>query len=120
MSFHRAASASSDAFYRRFERYETNLAAHAVQDGYEIPCQVMDISAGGARVRFDSIALQSFRGSQCRLQVPGLGSYPSEIRWRDQGEMGLAFGLTELSRSALATLLGQRFGPHKPTKTTAG
>lgn len=103
-------------FQRAFRRFDTRLTARAVQDGFEIPCTVRDISAGGARVYFDNIAMQGFRGYKCRLQIEGLGTYPCERTWQDRFEMGFRFVISDLTRTALIKHLDQKFSVQAPAR----
>lgn len=93
---------------REYSRFATRHDAYAVQDGYLIPCTVTDISANGARLSFDPIAISSFRGRRCTLQIDGIGSYPAEVRWRDRFEMGLSFCISPSQAASLAALLEAR------------
>lgn len=90
---------------RSFPRYTTRRPAHAVQDGYVIPCTLLDISARGARIRFDPIALSSFRGTRCTLRIDGIGSFPAERRWRDRLDMGMELRISDSVASALNNTL---------------
>ena len=94
-----------DGNRRAYPRYSTRRHGHALQDGHEIPCHLLDISAKGARLRFDPIALSSFRGNKCTLQINGMGRFPAHVQWRDRLDMGLSFQISESMANALNTRL---------------
>ena len=57
-------------------------------DGEVLECQVLAISAGGARVRIPS-ALSI--GGCVLLFIPLLGSFPGVVRWQRERQAGISF-----------------------------
>lgn len=57
-------------------------------DGVESEVEVLDLSAGGCRVRTDGSPMI---GEMVRLRVGRIGDYPAQVRWALGGEAGLQF-----------------------------
>ncbi|ETA53059.1 PilZ domain-containing protein [Ponticoccus alexandrii] len=110
----------ASAYVRAFERYPVTLWAHAIQDGFEIPCTVRDISAGGARLSIDPVARSSFRALGFQLCIDGLGTYPSTQRWKDRQSLGVEFDLSHSVRAALERQLAERFSSGVPWVNSGG
>jgi hypothetical protein len=87
---------------RRSPRIKVNLGARCFQGGYDIPCQILDISEGGARMRFDSIGIAGVRDDTLNLQIPGYGQYHADFRWRQGSDAGAEFRLTDRQREHLS------------------
>lgn len=113
-------NALASAYIREFERFEVSLWAHVIQDGFEIPCTVRDISAGGARLSLDPVARSSLRALDFRLCIDGLGTYPSTQRWKDRQSLGVQFDLSHSVRTALEQQLATRFGNPAPWLSSGG
>lgn len=110
-------SAFTAHYIRDFERYAVSLGAHAVQDGFEIPCTVRDISAGGARLTFDPVARSTFRGLAFQLAVEGLGTYACHQRWQDRHALGVEFRISPSVQLSLQHQLAERFAGPRVSST---
>ena len=58
-------------------------------DGGCIDCQVIDVSANGARIR--PVGELPTRTGACRFLLARLGMFPAKIRWSANGQAGVAF-----------------------------
>ncbi|WP_425098416.1 PilZ domain-containing protein [Tropicibacter sp. S64] len=94
---------------RSDDRIDCHIAAHAVQDGYRVPCTVLDISPGGAKLQFDSLSTQSIHDRPIVLDIPHIGGLPATFRWRAGDRGGVIFTLSELNQSALRRKLAEYF-----------
>ncbi len=62
-------------------------------DGRQTPVKIEDISAKGVRVALYSGFGEDLKDRPIRLELPGLGTYPVRVRWRDSLHLGLDFVL---------------------------
>jgi len=78
-----------DRKQKRSPRVRTSLAAVLVDsDGGELTVDVIDLSAGGFRLRAgESLVV----GEQVRLRVPRYGDFPAQIQWVEGNEAGGRF-----------------------------
>lgn len=78
-----------DRKQKRSPRVRTSLAAVLVDsDGGELTVDVIDLSAGGFRLRAgESVVV----GEQVRLRVPRYGDFPARIQWGEGDEAGGRF-----------------------------
>lgn len=90
---------------RRRIRHNAHLAGHAVQDGYEIPCVVLNVTASGAQAWFDPVAIVSLRNGRCVLHIPRLGDVPARILWTAAYTMGFRFDVSPLFEEMLSRKL---------------
>ena len=89
-------------FERRTPRFKLNIAGTFEQDGFNLACNIVDISEGGARLRFDSLAASALRDSRMVVDIPGYGRLPGDFRWRRGNQCGVAFRLTGRQAEGLA------------------
>lgn len=101
------ATAEEPAYLRRSQRVSVKVAARCLQDGYVIPCEILDISEGGARLRFDSLGIAGIRDAPLNLQIPGYGQYLAEFRWRHGFDAGAEFQLTDRQKELLSRRIGK-------------
>ena len=102
---------------RADDRHACRIAAHAHQDGYAVPCMVMNLSAGGARLRFDALSARSVHDKPLVLDMPSIGRYPARFVWRAGECAGLAFDLAPAFRQSLKARLAARFGSDRATES---
>ena len=62
--------------------------ATLVMGRHEFPCQIWNMSLGGARIRID-VPLQS--GTEVYLSIPTRGDIPATVVWVEDQTMGLKF-----------------------------
>lgn len=68
-------------------------------EGVETAVEVLDLSAGGCRLRTDGTPII---GEFVRLRVGRVGEYPAQVRWALGEEAGLQFtGPAELNDESL-------------------
>ncbi|MFZ7090494.1 PilZ domain-containing protein [Primorskyibacter sp. 2E233] len=96
---------------RAEQRYSCHLYAHAIQDGFEVPCYVVNISAGGVQIKFDSLSVKSIYDKALSISIPGIGQYPAVFRWRSGTNAGLHFKISSAHRLALRARLLDKFDP---------
>lgn len=78
-----------DRKQKRSPRVRTSLAAVLVDsDGGELAVDVIDLSAGGFRLRAGEPLVV---GEQVRLRVPRYGDFPAQIQWVEGNEAGGRF-----------------------------
>ena len=94
---------------RSDDRIDCRLFAHAVQDGYRVPCTVLDISPGGAKLQFDSLSTRSIHDRPLVLDIPHIGLLTATFRWRAGDRGGVIFTLSDLNQSALRRKLAEYF-----------
>ena len=54
-----------------------------------IDCQIVDVSAGGARVR--PVGPKPAEGGRCRFMLARLGLFEATVRWISNDSIGLSF-----------------------------
>jgi hypothetical protein len=94
---------------RALKRHEWHLAGRLAIGPHEVSVLVLDISGGGARLRFDSAAQTLAAEGDCSLNVEGLGWFPAARRWRAGNEIGLEFLIDSNQKAQLAATLAGRF-----------
>jgi hypothetical protein len=73
---------------REEERQEVSLPAKVTSAGGEIPCQVLNISPGGAKIE----AHEEFdKEAEIKLTFVGYGGIDGRVVWRQAGFHGLQF-----------------------------
>ena len=78
-----------DRKQKRSPRVRTSLAAVLVDsDGGELTVDVIDLSAGGFRLRAGEALVV---GEQVRLRVPRYVDFPAQIQWVEGNEAGGRF-----------------------------
>lgn len=82
-------------------RVSCHIDAHAIQDGFEIPCVVSDISMGGAQVTFDTLSAQSVHDKPIILDIPEIGRLPAVFRWRAGPRGGVQFSQSDQNKTLL-------------------
>jgi hypothetical protein len=86
---------------RHAERYFSDLTGTAMQAALEMPCRVLDLSVGGARLAFEQDVDQSIDGRQIQLEIDGFGRFQARLRWIDPRHAGLSFDLDADAQTAL-------------------
>ena len=76
---------------RRFDRSELQLPARLKRGDTEYACRIVNISAGGARLRLESES-QLEEGDDIALELDGLGQFPAKTVWRRDWVLGIEFG----------------------------
>jgi len=94
----------SPAERRRFRRVRLDLPGRLFlpADGEEAPCQVGDLSPGGANV---ACALSPATGTQVVLYVDGFGRFEGQVVRREAESFGVRFSCTVLKRERIAEQL---------------
>ncbi len=74
---------------RREARDEVHYRARGTHaDGRALPLLVVNISPGGFMARCD---VEMAEGDTVRIQLPGVGHRPAEVRWALGGRIGCQF-----------------------------
>src|SRR5580700_12158905 len=73
---------------RRFERRKLHVAATIEVRGLRFEGQIIDLSPGGARIRFD-VPLAA--GEELDVVLRALNQLGAQVVWRRQGEAGVRF-----------------------------
>ncbi len=92
---------------RGSRRHRLNIPGRAIQDGYEIPCKVIDISETGARVEFDPVAIVGLRGTRCSLRILDISEVPARIIWKAAYSAGMRFEISPLFQNLLKRSLAK-------------
>ncbi len=71
---------------RHFERYHVSVPAEVSFGGESLECATIDISEGGAKVRFK---MDPFK--RITLSIPPFGEVEGEIIWKDDEYVGIKF-----------------------------
>jgi len=71
---------------RVFERYHVSVGAEMTLGGESVECSTIDISAGGAKVRFKTDPFK-----KVVLSIPPFGELEGEIVWKDEEYVGIQF-----------------------------
>jgi hypothetical protein len=74
---------------KRTTRIDVESAAVLIDsEGVEMAVTMLDLSAGGCRLKTDGTPLI---GEHVRLRVGRVGEYPAQVRWAIGDEAGLQF-----------------------------
>ncbi len=73
---------------RQHERKETELRGTLLVNGSSVACDVLDISAGGGRLR--SVEPLDHDGA-LTLRIEGFGEFPGDIAWKRGQSLGMRF-----------------------------
>lgn len=101
---------------RRHQRQAAAIRGQILQEGVELPCQITDLSPGGARVTFDGLSIQAIRDTGLKVVIPGFGTYPAEFRWRSGSAAGLEFRITRMQAHAIEQQLTAGTHIRRPTR----
>jgi hypothetical protein len=71
-----------------YERKTVRMVARILDGGQWYDCQIMNISVGGAKVRFDR---RFGQGASVRLEIGSLGQYGATVAWQSSEELGVRF-----------------------------
>lgn len=71
---------------REYERYHVSVTAEMNMGGEGVECSTIDISAGGAKVRFKTDPFK-----KVVLSIPPFGDIEGEIVWKDDEYVGIKF-----------------------------
>ena len=97
-------SDNRDAFdKRKFVRTETSLRGTLTLEGKSVDCEIVDISAGGGKLRSDE---PLDRGRAVTLSIAEFGDFTGDIAWRSSNMMGIRFrGDPELIAETLTAIV---------------
>lgn len=73
---------------RRARRDLVDMASHATVRGHRQPIRIINISALGLMCRTDGALL---KGERVSIWLPILKEYPAEVRWVEDGRVGVEF-----------------------------
>lgn len=71
---------------RNFDRYHVNVPAELSFGDESIECSTIDISEGGAKIRFKTDPFKKIV-----LSIPPFGEIEGEIIWKDEEYVGIKF-----------------------------
>ena len=71
---------------REYERHHVSVAAEVSFGGESVECATIDISEGGAKVRFKTDPFK-----KVVLSIPPFGEMEGEIVWKDEEYIGIRF-----------------------------
>lgn len=71
---------------RKYERFQVNVPAEVSFGGESVECTTLDVSEGGAKVRFK---VDPFK--KVVLSIPPFGEMEGEIVWKDDEYVGIKF-----------------------------
>ncbi|MGH1413336.1 MAG: PilZ domain-containing protein [Pelagimonas sp.] len=94
---------------REARRFLARLSAHAIQEGYEIPCFVSNISSTGARLIFDPVAKSAFSAETLIVHIHQIGQFPADLRWTKATSAGVQFAISDSVKQFLARRLNAEF-----------
>jgi len=90
---------------RAEERFALGERAQCSLRDVGVACDVLDLSAGGAKLRFDE-KVEAHQGTGVTLDLDGVGRLAGRIAWSARGDAGLRFGdLEPAMREALQARL---------------
>ena len=95
---------------REFPRFDVTLACTVSAHGHEASSTVIDLSAGGVRLRVNSLAEWIFSAESLLIGLEGYGQYAAKRVWRSGDECAMAFVISDHQRRRLAGLLQEKFG----------
>jgi hypothetical protein len=75
---------------RRHDRTDLQMQATLVHDQASLPCSIVNISAGGARLRLEAGTLPP-EGVEVTLEFARFGSFPATTIWRTGIQLGIRF-----------------------------
>ncbi|MFW2541766.1 PilZ domain-containing protein [Primorskyibacter sp. 2E107] len=96
--------AEPDTQYRKMredERLACCLSAHAVQDGVQVPCIVVDISSSGAQLCYDPQSNLCTQDKPLLIDTPEIGRLPVALQWCEGTRIGVRFTNTALNPALL-------------------
>jgi hypothetical protein len=82
----RRVSTQSFVEKREHERFHVTVAAEITFGGEGVECSTIDISEGGAKVRFKTDPFK-----KVVLSIPPFGEFEGEIAWKDDEYVGIKF-----------------------------
>jgi hypothetical protein len=90
---------------RAEERFALGETASCNFNELDVPCRVLDLSPGGAKLQFDH-ELTAAQGTEVAVELDGIGELKGRIVWAAKGNAGIRFaGLGERVRGALTERL---------------
>ena len=95
---------------RRHQRKTVEKAVVLHHQGQQFPAVLRDISHSGARIELYPGRARMTLSRNLRLDMPGLGMIPAQIRWRDGAQMGVAFALPQARLGTLRSQIDRLFG----------
>ena len=75
---------------RRYDRTDLRLQATLVHAGATHSCRIVNISAGGAKLRLDG-GERLPEGAGVTLEIPPFGAFPARPVWRAGDHLGIQF-----------------------------
>ena len=77
--------------YRAHPRYETCCPGKFLVGDQIVDCVVLNISVGGAKIRFTGPVGTASTGSTVRLRIERIGEFSARVVWHKGTDMGLQF-----------------------------
>ncbi len=78
------------AYQRNFRRWYVNFKTTLRLDGDVLPCNVYDLSPGGAGIYLRNAQAIAI-GTHLEFELPRYGAIPAEVRYDKDGHLGLMF-----------------------------
>ncbi len=75
---------------RRHDRTDLQMQAALQHDQLTLPCSIVNISAGGARLRLEAGTLPP-EGTEVVLEFATFGTFPATTIWRTGIQLGIRF-----------------------------
>jgi len=97
-----ASGPTSGPDHRQYPRSSVLMAGRLLCDGQWSSCQVVNISAGGARLTTQGACAP---GQELILELAACGRYPGVAVWARGGEVGLKFTCEAAEQAELAEAL---------------
>ena len=98
---------------RRFDRSDLQLQAKLGQGEASYACHIVNISAGGAKLRLASDASLG-EGVDVVLDLDRLGSFPATVVWRTNQQFGIHFNLAPEAMAEVVMGLAMYSSSQKP------
>ncbi len=91
---------------RRSRRYHTRVTGRYIASGADVSCTVLDVSAGGAKLKADIIAAP---GDAMALSIPQIGFMRGAVRRIEGDLICVAFDASPEKTSALSDRIAKYF-----------
>lgn len=107
-------------FARRDQRFPITIAGIGIFDtGRASPCETVDLSLRGARLRFPA-PLQSFAGHTLEyVHFKDIARLPVGLRWIHECEIGVAFNADARTQNRILTAIAAQLAQsHQPAPVT--
>ena len=95
------------------DRKAITHSAILYHNGVPIHAVLSDVTERGARITLPLVRADMALGGHLKLELPGLGSIPLGLRWRNRAELGVTFELSEARLGTLKTQITQLVATHR-------